>query len=254
MKTFCIIRRAAQAVVPAAALFMFAACSKTDTPVVTPAVDQGRIKVYHEAASANVGLKFLFDDAEKANITYGQVSDYQSLNTGSRIIKVNVATSNATVATQMASVEKDKNYSFFAYSTSASQLAGLLVPDDLTAPSSGKAKIRFVNLGQGAATPLKLSTTAASSVDIPGTETQFAAASSFVEVLPGQYNVAVTSGAASTLVYNVGEGNGTSTAATGTAANKTYEAGKIYTVVFRGITGATVDAALLPKAVIVQNN
>jgi hypothetical protein len=245
-------RRAALAVLPATLLL--AACSKTDTPAPTPAVDTGRISVYHMAGSANVGLKFLFDDAEKANLTYGQSSLNQSVNAGARTIKVNVASSGTNVAIQAVTVEKDKYYSYFAYSTSGTQLAGLLTPDDLSAPSSGKAKIRFVNLGQGSPTPLKLSTTAASAVDIVGTETAFATSSSFIEVLPGSYNIAVTSGAASTVVYNVGDGSGTSMTATGTAANRTYEAGKIYTVVYRGLTGATIDPALQPRAVVIQNN
>lgn len=244
--------RALGVVVPATLLL--AACGKKDTPAPTPAPEQGRISVYHMAASANVGLKFLFDDAEKASLNYGQSSLNQTVNAGARTVKVNVGTTGASVAIQAVAVEKDKNYSYFAYSTSGTNLAGLLVPDDLTAPSVGKVKIRFVHLGQGAASPLKLSTTAASSVDIVGTETQFANASSFIEVLPGSYNVAVTSGTASTVVYNVGDGTGTSTSATGTLVNKTYEAGKIYTVVYRGLTGLTVDPALQPKAVIVQNN
>ena len=244
--------RALGVVVPATLLL--AACGKKDTPAPTPAPEQGRISVYHMAASANVGLKFLFDDAEKASLNYGQSSLNQTVNAGARTVKVNVGTTGASVAIQAVAVEKDKNYSYFAYSTSGTNLAGLLVPDDLTAPSVGKVKIRFVHLGQGAASPLKLSTTAASSVDIVGTETQFANASAFIEVLPGSYNVAVTSGTASTVVYNVGDGTGTSTSATGTLVNKTYEAGKIYTVVYRGLTGLTVDPALQPKAVIVQNN
>lgn len=245
-------RRAAMAMLPAT-LLLAASCSKSDTPAPTPVADNGRISVYHMAGSANIGLKFLFDDAEKANLTYGQSSLNQSVNTGSRTIKVNVASSGANVATQAVTVEKEKSYSYFAYSTSGTQLAGLLITDDLT-PSTAKAKIRFVNLGQGSASPLKLSTTAASAVDIAGTETAFATSSSFVEVLPGSYNVAITSGTSSNIVYNVGDGNGTSTAATGTPANRTYEAGKIYTIVYRGLTGTTVDPALQPRAVVIQNN
>ncbi|WP_460609817.1 DUF4397 domain-containing protein [Hymenobacter terrigena] len=252
MKTSSVFRRAVQAVLPATLLL--AACSKSDTPAPTPAPDQGRLSVYHMAASANVGLKFLFDDVEKASLNYGQNSLNQALNTGSRTIKVNVASSGANVDTKTVTVEKDKNYSYFAYSTSGTQLAGLVTTDDLTAPSAGKAKIRLVHLGQGAATPLKLSATASSAVDVVGTETQFASASPFIEVLPGSYNVAVTSGAASTVIYNVGDGNGTSTNDMGTIANKTYEAGKIYTVVYRGLTGTTVSDPLKLRAVIVQNN
>lgn len=253
MKTNSFLRLAATCLLPAGLLL--AGCGKKDTPAPTPVVvDQGRINIYHEAASANVGLKFLIDDAEKSSLTYSQGSGYQAINAGGRALKVNVASSGATVSTQTVTIDKDKSYSYFAYATNATSVAGLLAPDDLTAPASGKAKIRLVHLGQGAATPLKLSATAATAVDIAGTETQFASASPFIEVLPGSYNVAVTSGAGSTLVYNVGDGTGTGTSATGTSANKTYEAGKIYTVVFRGITGATVDPSLQPRAVLIQNN
>lgn len=245
-------RRAALAALPATLLV--AACSKTDTPAPTPIADTGKVSVYHMAGSANVGLKFLFDDTEKATLSYSQSSLNQSVNTGARTIKVNVASSGTNVATQAVTVEKDKSYSYFAYSTSGTQLTGLLTSDDLTASTTGKAKIRFVHLGQGGMTPLKLSTTAATTSDIVGTETAFATASSFIEVSPGSYNVAITSGATSTTVYNVGDGTGSSTAPMGTIANKTYEAGKIYTVVYRGLTGATVDPALQPRAVVIQNN
>ena len=51
------------------------ACGGDDSDP-TPAPDQGRIRAYHAAGNAEVGLKFLFDDAEKANLTYGQGSDY----------------------------------------------------------------------------------------------------------------------------------------------------------------------------------
>jgi hypothetical protein len=248
MKTFLNIlqRRFFLAAIPA--VLAFAGCSKDDDSS-TPTPDQGRINAFHMAASANVGIKVLVDDADKATLTYGQGSGYQSFGTGNRNLKVNVASSGANILNQAVAVEKDKNYSYFAYSNSISTVAGLLIPDDLTAPTAGKAKIRFVHLGQGAATSLKLSTTVASVADIAGTETPFASASPFVEILPGSYNIAVTSGPTSAIVTNVGDGSGS-----GTSANKSYEAGKIYTVVLRGITNPLVDANLQPRAVLIQNN
>lgn len=247
MKATGIFRRTALALLPATLLI--AACSKSDTPAPAP-VDQGRINFYHAAANANVALKFQADEADKATITYGQNSGYQGVNTGSRTLKTTVAASSSTtVASTPATLEKDKSYSYFVYANAQATQAGLLVADDLTAPSATKAKIRFVNLGQGTASPLKLSTTVATVSDIANTETAFGAASGFVEILPGSYNVAVTSGAGSTVVTNVGDGSGS-----GTVANKTYEAGKIYTVVLRGLSGATIAPDLQPKAVLIQNN
>ncbi|MBF9141252.1 DUF4397 domain-containing protein [Hymenobacter properus] len=241
------ISRALRVLVPATMLL--AACGKSDTPAPTPVPDQGRIYLYHGAASANVGLKFLLDDGEKANLTYGQSSNYQSVNTGGHTLKINVASSNATQATQAVTVEKDKNYSYFAYANTATTVGGLLTTDDLATPSSGKAKIRFVHLGQGAATAAKLSTVVAGIADIAGTDAQFGNASGFVEIIPGQYNIAVTSGTPSVIIANVGDGSGS-----GTGTNKTYEAGKIYTVLLRGVVNPLLPADLQPKAVLIQNN
>lgn len=245
MSVFSVFRRPLLLALPA--LLAFSSCSDDDSP----APDQGRVNVYHAAANANVGLKALFDDTEKATLTYGQNSGYQSLSTGSHTIKINVASSSTNILSQAVTVEKDKNYSYFAYANSATTQAGLLTTDDLTAPSTGKAKIRLVNLGQGAANPVRLSTTVASISDIAGTDTPFGTASSFVEILPGSYNIAVTTGSPSATVTNGNVGDGTGT---GTVANKTYEAGKIYTVVYRGVTGTTIANDLLPRVFIVQHN
>lgn len=246
MATSFFLRRSFQALLPATLLL--AACGKDDKPAPAP-VDQGRIIAYHAAASANVGIKVLIDDAEKATLTYGQNSGYQAVNTGGRSIKVNVASSGANALNQAVTVEKDKNYSYFAYAATATTVAGLLVTDELSAPAAGQAKIRLVHLGQGAASPLKLSSSSvAGQVDVANINVAFANASPFVEIPVGSYNLSVTTGPQSTVVANVGDGSG---AGTGT---KAYESGKIYTIILRGISGALVDPALQPKAVLVQNN
>ena len=247
MQTTFIFRRVLQTLLPVTLLL--SACSKSDTPAPAPPADQGRVIAYHMAASANVGLKILLDDVEKAILTYGQNSGYQTLNTGSRSIKVNVASSNANAATQAVMMEKDRSYSYFAYAPTTTTVAGLLVTDELSAPATGQAKIRLVHLGQGAPSPLKISApSVAGQVDVANINVVFANASSFVEIPAGPYNLAVTTGPQSNVVANVGDGSGSGT------GSKTYEAGKIYTVVLRGISGALVDPALQPKAVLIQNN
>ena len=187
MKTSFILRRAVQALLPATLLL--AACSKKDDPVTpTPVVDSGKINFYHTAASANVNLKFLVDDVEKANIAYGQNAGYQTFNTGGRAIKINVASTGSTANSQSVVVEKDKNYSFFAYASSPTAVSGLLVTDDLAIPAAsvGKARIRLVNLGLGASTPANLSTVVAGISPIAGTDAACAGYSSFVDIIPGQ--------------------------------------------------------------------
>ena len=249
MTTALILRRAFQAVLPATLLL--AACGKDDKPAgPAPVVEQGRINAYHAAASANVAVKVLIDDVEKATLNYGDNSGYQTVNAGNRNIKVNVAASGANAfPPQTVTVEKDRNYSCFVYANTATSATGLLTPDDLTAPSAGKAKIRLVNVGLDSPNPLKLSVIAGARTDLANTTTAFGAASSFVEIEPGQFNVAVTSGAASVTVANVGDGSGS-----GAGTNVTYEANKIYTVLLRGNNSPLVAPELQTKAVLIRNN
>ncbi len=245
MKTFSTLihRSTLLAALPTA--LVFSSCG--DDNSASPA--QGRVLISHAAASADVQVKALVDNTEVGQLTYGQSSSYLNVNAGSPTVKINVASDNSQAASQAVTVAANQNYSVFAYAPTSTTVGLLAVTDDLTAPSAGKAKIRLVHVGQGSPTALKLSTTVAAVADIPSTETQFGNASPFVEILPGAYNIAVTSGGSSTTVTNVGDGSGS-----GTVANKTYEAGKIYTVLMRGVSGNLIPQARQPKAVIVQNN
>ena len=219
-----------------------------DEPEPTPVVpDQGRVMMVHAAANANVGLKFLVDDAEKAQLNYGQNSAYQNVQTGSRVFKVNVATSGTNTATVTSTIEKDKSYSLYAFAPGAGSVVnGLLVTDDLAAPAANMAKIRVVHLAQSAPSPVKLTqVNAVGSTDLI-TNVAFGTASTYLSINAGTYNLAIAAGNPSITILNVGDGSGSG------AGSRNYVAGKIYTVLVRGI--ANVDANLQPKAVIIENN
>lgn len=237
------------AALPAALLTT--ACGKDDkdeTPA--PVVDKGKVLFSHSAASANVRVKALVGDTEVGQLDYGQSSGYYDVTAGSQTFKVNVASSNVTAAQQTVTVEKDKNYSVFAYPTSATAVALLTTTDDLTAPASGQAKIRLVHAVLSGPSTVKLSQmTAAGTVDIANASTGFAAASGFVSIPAGSYNLLVTTGTASTPVAYVGDGSGSGS----TTSTKNYEAGKIYTVVVRGLVGS-LDPNLGVKAAVIQHN
>ena len=251
MKTLTSLFRPVTLLAALPAVLAFSACSKDDPdPVVIP--DQGKIMAVHAAVSASAKVKVLADAQELAQLDYSTNNAYATVDAGARSIKINDASSNTTSVTKSLTVEKDKNYSVFAYSpsTSLGSVDVLSVTDDLTAPSAGKAKIRVVHLGVSAPSPLSLSQSAAiGTVDIVP-NTVFGAASSFVEITPGNYNLLISTGtgATATTEIMVGDGSGSGTGL------KAYDAGKIYTVLIEGIKSTTVAQNLRLKAVVFGNN
>ncbi|SHK28695.1 DUF4397 domain-containing protein [Hymenobacter psychrotolerans] len=259
MKTFITPFRHALLAVALPAAFAFSACSDDD-PDPAPVVEQGRVLLSHAAASANIQVKALINDTEVGQLNYGQSSGYLNVNAGTPTLKINNS-ANQTAASQTITVAKDQSYSAFAYAPTATTVGLLQVTDDLAAPASGQAKVRVVHLAQGAPAVKLSQQTIAGPVDIPNISATFPAsatattwASGFASVPSGPYNLLVTTGATSATVVAVGDGTGTGLNGTATAtATKTYEAGKIYTVLVRGILGS-IDPALQPRAVVIQHN
>ena len=253
MKTLTSLFRPAILLAALPAILTFSACSKDDENNDTPVPDQGSVLLIHAAPSANARVKVLADNTELGQLDYGQNSSYVKTATGSRSIKINDASSNQTAVTKTVAIEKDKNYSVFAYSpsTALGSADAIVVADDVTAPASGKAKIRLVHLGLSAPSPVSLSQPAAiGTVDIVP-NVAFGSASAFVEITPGTYNLSVSTGAGATAATEVSVGDGSGSNTTGT---RNYVAGKIYTVLVRGIKSTSVAQDLRLKAVVIENN
>ncbi|GAA4014827.1 hypothetical protein GCM10022408_30090 [Hymenobacter fastidiosus] len=240
------------------AVFAFAGCSKDEDPVITPAPDQGAVLFVNAAANTFVGIKAFVDAEEKTQLTYGQNGGgatplYQTVNAGSRTIKIDNAAAGTAFFSQSATVEKDKRHSFFIYSPNATATpAGLFTTDNLTAPMAGKAKIRLVHVALGF--PVTTGAISLSQTQPVGflpltAAVAFPGSSDFVEINAGPANLLVTTGTspAGLTVATVGDGTGTGT------GNKNFEAGKIYTIVVRGAVG-NQDPSRDAKAFIIQNN
>lgn len=230
---------------PAAAL-AFSGCGDDDDN----GPGTGRVMAVHAAASVPVRVKVLVNNSEIGQLDYGRSSAYLNAAAGAQEVKINsVSTPEQTAVTQTITIQRDQNQSLFAYtpSTTANAVALLAVPDDLTAPAAGRAKIRLVHLAQGAPSPVSLgqASAAGSAVNVvPGVA--FPTASDFVEITPGDYNFVITNSTGAT-VLQVGNGTGTGTGI------RNYAAGKIYTVVVRGING-NFNPDLQPRATIIENN
>ncbi|SNR45708.1 DUF4397 domain-containing protein [Hymenobacter mucosus] len=238
MKTLVpLLRRAALfAALPAAVAF--SSCSDDDDSPATP--DQARIMAVHVAPNANVKVSVLADDAAIKELNYGESTGYQPLTTGSRVFKVNVTGTTTTVATTTQTISKDKNYSLFAYSPSntANSIGPLWVEDDLTAPASGKAKIRVMHLGLGAASPLTLyrtESTGTATLLLPNIS--FGNASAFTEIDATTSNLYLANSSNVPVIL---------------INSKALTAGKIYTLLIRGsASGLTSDLQI--KADFIEN-
>lgn len=204
--------------------------------------EEARVLVTHASPDAP-GVDLLVDN-QKVNasaLTFPNSTGYLTVTAGTRNIKVNAAGTTTTVINADIPFTKDKNYSLFAYNQLAS-IGAVLVEDDLTAPASGKAHIRFFHLSPGA--PAVTVGVLNGDVFTPvfsnrAFETQATATANqaFTPVDAGTYTFNVRVAGTSTSVLNV--------------PGVTLQAGKIYTVFARGIVGNTTTP--LGASVILHN-
>ena len=232
------------------AMLAFSACNNDDD---TPAPQQGRVLLVHAAAASPTQVTAFVNDKQVGQLNYAQNSAYLGVDAGSPAFRINNGTQEIT--TKKLDIAANQNYSVFAYSPTATIGSAELIsfPDDLTVPATGQAKIRLVHLGTGVTSPVRLSIPSA----LPGgaptditPDVTFGTASAFVAINGGTSPAltVTTTGTVRSTVLTVGDGSGSGT------GTKTLEAGKIYTVLIRGINNAGAATAQQPKASIIANN
>ncbi|RNI26136.1 DUF4397 domain-containing protein [Rufibacter latericius] len=199
--------------------------------------DEARVLVVH--ASPNAPGVDLYVDGTKANtaaLNYPDNTGYLTLASGSRNVKVTAAGAGvgSPVIDANVTLEKDKNYTVFA----AGPLSGItpvVLVDDLTAPASGRAHIRFVHLSPDAPNV---------DVVVQGgnnlfSDIEFKEGSAFTPVNAGSYTVEV-------------QPVGTDIAAVTATLN--LQAGKIYTVYARGFLNPPAGNTNTLGAGVIMNN
>lgn len=192
--------------------------------------DTSKVNVVHASPDAP-GVDLLVDNLKvnTSPLTFPNYTGYLSVTAGTRNIKVNAAGTTTTVINADIPFIKDKNYSLFAFNRLAS-ISAILVEDNLAAPASGKAHIRFFHLSPGA--PAVTVGVLNGDVFTPvfsnrAYETQSSATANqaFAPVDAGTYKFDVRVAGSTTSVL--------------TLNNITLQAGKIYTVFANGIVGGT---------------
>ncbi len=207
----------------------FTSCKKDD--------DKGTAKLLVVHASPDApGVDLLIDNTKKNSspLTFPNNTGYLTVDEGTRNIKVNVSSSGTNVINADVPFVKDENYSLFAID-SVSKLSTLLLQDDLTAPASGKAHIRFVHLSPNAPA---VDIVEASSNTVVFDNVSFKGYSAFTPLAAGTYNLDVRLHGTATTVLSL--------------TNVALSDGMIYTVFAKGFVGGTGSQAL--GAEIIMNN
>ncbi len=210
-------------------LVMLSSCKKDEEATKNYA----NVLVTHASPDAP-GVDLLISDAKQntSALNYPLNTGYLQVEAGTRNIKVNVAGTPTSVINKDLTLEKDKNYSVFAID-SVSKLSALVLTDDLTAPASGKAHIRFIHLAPNS--PQVDFSVLGGSVDF--TNKSFKDYTAFTPVDAGTYTISVEFTQTQSFFAALPGIN--------------LQAGKIYTVFTKGLIGAT-GAQILGAEIIVN--
>lgn len=212
--------------------FTFTGCDDEEDPV-QPVPSNSSTMVIHASPDAP-GVDILVDNAVAGtNLTYLQNTPYLTLPSGTRNIKVNVTGTSNTVIEGNINFEKDKAYSIFAVN-SVANIEPLVLEDNLAAPASGKAHVRFIHLSPDAPA---VDITLADGTVVFG-NVVFKGFTAFTPLDAGTYNLQVRLAGTSTVVLDLG--------------NITLTSGEIYTAYARGFVAGTGNQQL--GAAIIVNN
>jgi hypothetical protein len=208
-----------------------AGCRRDDTPV-TP-VPKARVMAIHASPNAPA-VDLLVDNVVAGTaLAYPGNTGYLGVSAGTRNLKINVTGTSTTVINADLPLSTGASYSVFACD-SVSKIAPLVLTDDLTAPASGMAHVRFVHLSPNAPAV----DVAVTSGPVLFANKSFKQYSSFTPVAAGTYNLEVRPAGSSTVVLPL--------------PGITLQAGRIYTVFAKGFLGGAGAQAL--GAQIIVNN
>jgi len=203
-------------------LVMLSSCKKDEE------VTKSYAKVLVTHASPNApGVDLLVDNSKQntAALSFPSNTGYLQVEAGTRNIKVNVSGTSTTVINADLALSKDQNYSVFAID-SVSKISALVLTDDLTAPASGKAHIRFVHLSPNAPA---VDVALAGGAVVFGNKA-FKDYTAFTPLDAGTYNLEVRVAGTTPPVLPL--------------PGIVLQAGKIYTVFAKGFLGGTGAEAL----------
>ncbi len=195
--------------------FAFTSCDDDDDDN-NSLPDTAQVMVVHASPDAP-GVDLLIDNTKvnTAALTYPNNTGYLDVLEGRRNIKVNAAGTSTSVIDANLDIDADKNYSIFA-ADRLSNITPVVLEDNLAAPATGKAHVRFVHLSPDAPAV----DVAVTNGPVLFSNAAFKSASAFTPVDAGTYNLEVRLAGTNTVVLPL--------------PNVQLASGKIYTVFAEG--------------------
>lgn len=178
------------------------------------------------SADGSVAQDFYLDNTKitTSAVAYGSSSDFLAASTGDRQGKFETAGTSTVNASVSLSMQAGKYYSvFFTDGNAATSYQA-----DRTAPQSGKARIRFINLSSALTTAVDFGVTSGATV---ASNLAYKAASSYYDLDPASAFSLYATGS-STAIINI---------------PATLQAGHIYSVYISGATTAAVSAHVVTE-------
>jgi len=195
---------------------IFSACKKNwnDDPIEAAGIG------FVHASPGTGPLDFILDNQKIGSFTYTNDRGYYAAYPGTRIVGVSKKDSLKYLTNGTANLKGGGFYSVFVVDTLKSTKL-LLVEDDLKAPETDKAKIRFINLSPGSS-PLDLA--------IEGNSTALFTAKAFKEFTPF-----TSINPSDSYTFQVKQAGNVSA----TLPAMKIEKGKIYTILAKGLSSKT---------------
>lgn len=213
---------------------LFTSCKDDDEDETPAPAGSGKVLITHASPDAPA-VDLLLDNVKlnTAPVAFLDNTGYLTATAGTRNIKINVAGTSTTALSANLPVTNGKNYSVFAVD-SVSKLSAVVFEDNLAAPASGKAHIRFIHLSPNApAVDIALDGGAVVFGDY-----EFKEGSAFTPLDANTYDLEVRVAGTSNVALDLDP--------------ITLTAGKIYTVYAKGFLGG-VGAQALGAEIIVNN-
>ncbi|MBE9584155.1 DUF4397 domain-containing protein [Mucilaginibacter sp. JRF] len=200
-------------------------CDKDDDDATS-----GKAQIRITNAVEGSASQELYLDGNKIStsaVAYGNTSSYIETNSGDRQAQFrNEGSATASTAFDL-ELQNNKHYSVY-FTGNAESKTSVVTEDDTTAPSSGKAKVRFVHLASAVTSSVDVGLSAANKVF---TDVAYKAASAYKEV------------DANTKFFLYGAGSTQAELDMSTAV----QVGKIYTIYLSGSTIATLKYTVVAE-------